>query len=158
MKRRAVLGTLAGSASAVFSGCGNPDGKPWRKLSFEDVELVETDDGWRLTFEIEKQHQASDDQEAFHDVRVHGYADDRSEVCTKRVGTVSGRHPGGDGLPVEITCSEPPTMLTYSAAESPCDEEVETILDIAIYREKHGWSLDRYSRDCDEGLPPEPRG
>lgn len=47
-------------------------------------------------------------------------------------------------------------MLTYSAEETPCDEEINTIIDIAVYEGDH-WLSDRCTRECSEGLPPEPR-
>lgn len=79
------------------------------------------------------------------------------EVCSKELGTITENYAGGNGLPVEMNCSSFPTMLTYSAEESPCDVEITTQIHIAVYEDGR-WLHDFYSRDCNEGLPPEPRG
>lgn len=63
-------------------------------LTFGDVQAEEPDDGWRVSFELQKQYQAPDEDGTFHDVRLHGYDDDRSEVCTKQLGVISENYYG----------------------------------------------------------------
>lgn len=157
-RRRTVLRYSGTSVLALLAGCGRPDRKPWRELTARDIQVEKIEDDWLVTFELVKLAQGPDDVEVFHDVRVHAYDRNRSEVCTKKLGTIAESYPGGNGLPVEMECTAPPTMLTYSAAESPCDEDVVTTITISVYDEEQGWSYDRYSRDCGEGLPPKPRG
>lgn len=157
VRRRDILAVLGTSAGALLAGCTEPSKGPWRLLTFGNVQVDETDEGWLVTFELQKQYRARDELGTFHNVRVHGYAENRSEVCSKELGTIERNYSGGDGLPVEMECSAFPTMLTYSAEETPCDEEVNTIIDIAVYEDGR-WLHDFYSRECGEGLPPEPRG
>lgn len=154
-QRRQVVRWLGAVAFVLLPGCGQPERAPWRELSFGEIQVEETEDGWVVTFELQKQHQGPDELKAFHDVRVHGYDRSRTEVCSKKIGTITEPYHGGDGLSVELECSEFPTMLTYSAAESPCDEEINTELAVATYDEADGWKVVTY-RGCNEGLPPEP--
>lgn len=156
VRRRTMLAYLGISAGTLLTGCTEQTREPWRMLTFGNVQVEEAEDGWLVTFELEKQYQAPDELGTFHDVRAHGYDENRSEVCMKEIGTITENYYGGNGLPVEMKCSASPTMLTYSAEESPCDEEINTIIDIAVYEDAR-WLHDFYSRDCNEGLPPEPR-
>ena len=156
IKRRTLLGFLGLSPGVVLAGCGEPRGEPWRQLSFGDLRVKKSEGEWLVTFELLKDYQAPDQLGTFHDVRVHGYDENRSEVCSKELGTIEENHYGGNGLPVQLECSARPTMLTFSAEESPCDKEIHTEIDIATYQEGR-WRLDYFSRECGEGLPPEPR-
>jgi len=156
LRRRILLRSLFGSATALLAGCGNPNSNPRRELSFGEVNTQETDSEWLVSFELVKKHQGPDDLTTFHDVRVHGYARDQTEVCSKTIGTISDRNGGGNGNFVEMRCSTFPTMLTYSVDESICNDEIATIIDIALYDEEDGWLSGRHSRECGEGLPPEP--
>lgn len=151
------MGYLGTAAGALLAGCGQPGQAPWRELSFRDMQVEETGDGWRITFELVKLAQAPDDLSTFHDVRVHAYNQNQTEICSEEIGTIAESYPGGNGLPIEMNCSVFPTMLTYGADESPCDEEVRTVISIAVYDEENGWSLERHARECNEGLPPNPR-
>lgn len=155
--RRLLLSLIGAGMATSLAGCGQPEREPFRRLSFQtDVDAEETEDGWLVSVELVKLHQGPDDLTTFHDVRVHGYDHDRAEVCSKEIGTIADRYPGGNGIHVEIECSAFPTMLTYSAAESPCDEEINTELGVMVYDDDDGWELTTY-RDCKEGLPPEPQ-
>lgn len=159
VRRRRLLATVGASLTVATAGCeGFPEpGGPWRRLSFSDIRAEEIEDRWVVTFELEKQNQSPDDLAGFHDIRVHGYDRDRTEVCSKRIGTIEDEYSGGNGLPVEMECSAFPTMLTYSVAESICADDISTEINIAVYREENGWLHDYHDRDCGEGLPPEPR-
>ena len=158
VRRRRLLATVGASLTVVTAGCeGFPEpGGPWRQLTFGTIQVEEEENGWVVSFTLRKQHQGPEDLKAFHDVRVHGYDRNRTEVCSKRIGTIEDEYTGGSGLPVEMECSAFPTMLTYSAAESPCDENITTTLSVAVYDEEDGWLVVE-GRDCGEGLPPEPR-
>jgi hypothetical protein len=120
------------------------------------VSTQETDERWQVSFGVVKLHEGPDDLTTFHDVRVHAYAHDQTEVGSKAIGTISDRHGGGNGIPVEMRCSALPTMLTYSVAESICNDEIITRIHIALYDEEDGWRWGGHSRECGEGLPPEP--
>lgn len=157
VSRRKFVGGCGVVIISGLSGCGNPDAGPFRKLLFRDVSVQETGDDWLATFEIVNSSRARDEFTTFHDVRVHGYSRDQAEVGMKHLGTVSDEWHEGNRMPVEMTCTGFPTMFTFSAQESPCDDEVRTVLAIAVYDDEHGWTHDRHSRDCGEGLPPEPR-
>jgi len=154
LRRRTLLASILGSVTPLLAGCGVGD--PWRELSFHDVSTQETDERWQVSFGVVKQHEGPDDLTTFHDVQVHAYAHDRTEVDSKAVGTISDRHGGGNGIPVEMACSAFPTMFTYSAAESPCDDNLQTLIRVVIYDEEHGWKVRGHPRECGEGLPPEP--
>jgi len=157
LRRRAFLGATSAIVSMGLAGCGNPNSAPVRKLSFREVNVEETDESWFVSFKITNTNEASDALAAFHDVEVHGYDRDRTEVCTEYVGMVSGDRHRGNGIPIEMMCSEFPTMITYSAAESPCDDDVRTVIKILIYDDENGWHTASNSRECGEGLPPENR-
>jgi hypothetical protein len=159
VRRRRLLATVGASLTVATAGCeGFPEpGGPWRQLTFGTIQVEEEENGWVVSFTLRKQHQGSEDLKAFHDVRVHGYGRDRTEVCSKRIGTIEDEYSGGNGLPVEMECSAFPTMLTYSVAESICADDISTEIKIAVYGEENGWLHDYHDRDCGEGLPPEPR-
>lgn len=132
------MGAFGSAVATLLAGCGQPDRGPWRELSFGELRVEETEDAWTVTFELQKQHQGPDDLATFHDVRVHGYDRNRSEVCNLEIGTISETDPGGNGLPVEMECSAFPTTLTYSATGSPCDNEIKTELAVAGYDGRDG--------------------
>lgn len=146
---------MGAAVSVPFTGCGQPGRSPWRELSFGEIQVEEMTDGWSVSFELQKQHQGPDELKTFHDVRVHGFDSEGTEVCVREIGTVSETYPGGHGLPIEMECSAFPTMLTYSAAESPCSEEINTELAVATHDDEDGWLVTTY-RQCNEGLPPKP--
>lgn len=156
-RRRDFIGSIGVSLVAWSAGCGNPDAEPFRMLLFRDISIQKTEEGWRASFDVVNNSQARDELATFHDVRIHGYSRDRTEVCVKDIGTISDRWHEGNRMSVEMTCSAFPVMITFEAAESPCDDEVRTVLAIAVYDDEEEWSHDRYSRNCGEGLPPEPR-
>lgn len=156
-RRQVLLATAGVGISTSLAGCGNPDSKPMRMLTFREVRTDKSDGDWLVSLQVVNKDEASDELGTFHAVEVHGYARDGEEVCSKSVGTVSTDRHQGNSIHVEMTCSGFPTMLTYSADESPCDEEVRTVIKIAVYDEENGWSLERHARECNEGLPPDPR-
>lgn len=158
IRRREVIGIVGLGISALSAGCGNPDAEPYRMLLFREVSIQKTKNGWQASFEVVNNSQARDEFTTFHDVRVHGYSRERTEVCTKQIGTVSDEWTEHNRMSVEMNCGAFPMMLTFSAQESPCDEEVRTVLAIAVFDDDFGWTHDRYARKCNEGLPPRPRG
>lgn len=154
--RRAFLGSIAGYGVISSAGCVEPQGDPWRELRFGHVEHEETADGWRVEYELVQESRTREEDRGFHNVRVHAYGPDRSEVGSKYLGHVIVLRPPGGGLSLSLTCSAAPTMLTYSADESPCDD-VDTEIGIARYDDDEGQWMTGYSRRCGEGLSPEPR-
>lgn len=157
LQRRQVIASTVGIVITTgLSGCGYQNTTPVRMLTFREVRTEETKSGWRVSFAAINKNEASEELGTFHNVRVHGYDRDRNEVCSKAIGTVSSNRHTENAINVEMTCSAFPTMLTYSATESPCDDEVRTVIHIAVYEDGDGWSLERSARECNEGLPPNP--
>lgn len=138
-------------AVTLLAGCSQREQKPWRQLSFGDIQIEETTHGAIVTLELEKVDRPPEKLATFHDVVVHGYDQHLTEICPKELGTITETYPGGNGLPIEMDCSAVPTMLTYSAVESPCDAEIVTEIKIAVYDEDRGWLHDYHDRECDEG-------
>lgn len=153
--RRTLLRSVGLGVLIPLAGCGNPDSTPMRMLTFREVRTSETDEGWLVSLDVVNRNEASDELGTFHNVELHGYGPSRTEVCSDEIGTVGPDRHQGNSISVEMLCSEFPTMLTYSAEESPCDDEVRTVIKVAVYEDGDGWSLERNARECSEGLPPD---
>lgn len=154
ISRRELLAGSTIGLGIILPGCSDfPEG---RRLTLDDLTVTEIDTGYRLEFVIEN-HNVRDDKEAdFHNVTVVGYIESGELVCERDVGDISHKFDNNDGKPAALECSRYPHLITFSASESPCDDDV--IIDIAVYDEDtDSWQLDMYSRECDEGLPPSPR-
>lgn len=158
MHRRRVLEIAGTTATIALAGCGNPASGPVRKLTFQSVSVEENSGDVIASVDVANVNVASEELAKFHDVKVHGYTRNGTEVCSKAIGTVPGHRGSNNPVSVETQCSAFPSTLTFSADESPCDDDdVRTVLKIAVYDEGNGWILGRHSRDCGEGLPPESR-
>ena len=119
------------------------------------IQIAEERNGsYRMEMEITKSATGSSDEwNTFHEVRVLGYTRSGELVCEKELGAVS--HDGQQTI--EITCSGFPYLLTFDAAESPCDEDTE--IKISTYQgvrtnAETDW-FSSHTRTCNEGLPPE---
>lgn len=148
---------MIGVAGALtLTGCyGASDYPRHRDLSFDGIRVVSSDPTGSVVRVTPEMSWAGDSKDwaTFHDVRLIGYSDSNEVVCQERLGNMVGR---GPMEPIQLTCSEPPVMLTYAADESPCEED--TLIGVAVYRTdpdgESYWWLDG-QRQCDEGLPPD---
>lgn len=144
----------ASGVTTVLAGC--PDYPAASRLALDNLAIQETDSGYVLDFVVENHNVRHNAEADFHDVSVVGYTKDGKVVCRKHIGNVTHEFDNNDGKPVALECSDFPHIITFTAAESPCEDDV--IINIAVYNDqKDNWLVDRYSRECDEGLPPNPR-
>ena len=94
-----------------------------------------------------------DDWGAFNNVTIQAYAEDGQLVCQTDVGILENDQ-NGKLEPVRFTCEERPTIIAFSADESPCDEDTE--IGYVYYRCNDGdcnWVSEE--RTCGEEFPPE---
>lgn len=154
--RRHVLRTASLVTIGSLAGCQG-DFPAGRILDVDRVSAELENGKWRVTVKIENINSAKDPSANFHGVTLLGYSEDRTQVCEKQIGTVSYRNDTNNGINVTLHCKKRPTVLTFEAEESPCNDTVS--LGIAVYSNRtEMWYLNRFTRNCDEGLPPEPRG
>jgi len=158
--RRTATHWLVGSLLVPLAGCGNPNAAPVKKLSIVDITVDKRNDYWQLSLDVGNTYQARDELAKFTDVTVLAYDRNRRRVCSEYIGNVTADDRTSTPISVEMSCPTFPTMITFDAAESPCDNEVRTVIRIAIHvkDEDYGdyWSMG-CRRRCGEGLPPKPR-
>lgn len=157
LNRRLAVEITAGGFFALLAGCVTPVDYPnSRALTASAISASESERGWQLTLTVSNSNTYGNHQADFHDVSVRVYSEQRELVCSKDVGTVSYQQDINNGIDVTLTCDGFPYLVTFSAAESPCEET--TRIDVLIYdRQVHGdyvWD-GTYRRECNEGLPPE---
>ena len=156
-RRRTLILSAAVATIGFLSGCSNPESEPVRKLSVNEIAIEETAEGWQVSVDVINIYEARDEVAEFHGVEVLGYGPDQTLVCSEHIGNVTAENSRSNPIYVEMSCSTFPTMITFDAAESPCDEEVRTVIKIFAYDNEYGWQQAMPSRECGEGLPPEPR-
>lgn len=152
--RRDILAIGGTTAIAVLSGCG---GRESRSVEIRNMTVKRENQMWLGKLELYLGETMENESEAaIHDITVLGYARNGQKVCSSNVGDLTKSDWVDDPKEVEITCSEFPDIITFSARESVCDGV--TSIPIVLYRpERETWAVDRYYRECEEGLPPEPR-
>lgn len=154
--KRTIIRTIGSISSISLAGCGNNRSTPVKKLTIADIQVEEKEQGWEVYLEVENTYEAADHLAEFTEVTVIAYSADRL-ACSEDIGTVTAENRASNPVSVEMACSEFPTMITFDAAESPCDDDVRTVIYIATYDQEQGWCLGCHARECGEGLPPEPR-
>lgn len=156
--RRTFVGTLSVAMYGLLSGCGGVEYPRNRSLGFTVVKIIEEQNGtYEMGVEFKKSATGSSDEwNTFHDVRILGYTRSGKLACEKKLGAVTR----DSQQKVELSCSGFPYLLTFDAAESPCDEDTE--LGIATYQAdatiEKSWQTKWHGgrpRHCDEPLPPE---
>lgn len=154
MNRRVFVRRFAVAFAPIMAGC-YPDYSAGSRLTIDEVTATESTDGYELTLVVENHNVRNNADADFHDVTVLGYGPDGALVCEKHIGTVSHEFDNNNGKSVTLECSKYPHQLTFTAEESPCEDDV--IIDVAVYRpDSESWLYDRYQRECGEGLPPTP--
>lgn len=103
---------------------------------------------------VENYNTMHDQRADFHDGRILGYDGNRQLVCEKRIGDVLGRKSVTHQEEI-LTCDRLPEILTFDAAESPCESDVEirVLYFDRVEDGEHIWD-GTHQRRCDEGLPP----
>ena len=157
MKRRVVLVGIAlvGVSHAGCSVTSPPRDNPDRLALYPTVS--ETPTTWELTVEVRN---VNDWDRGFRDVTVLGYDETGQRVCTAEVGDLdgdSGRRPT-----VTASCSSFPAIVTATAAQSPCDEDIAVeILYWVGTAEQRGTDPNENEivwkstvQQCNESLPP----
>lgn len=153
LTRRDIL-CLSIVPMSLSSGCVVADYPPHRVLSFRKVDRLE--DRSPVVYEVVPKSSAAgrdDEWGVFHGVRVVAFGADGLEVGSVGLGDVVANE---EHDPVELVCENAPVLMTFTAAEGPCDEGVE--LKIARVRREDGaerWQVTG-TRECGEGLPPKP--
>lgn len=156
--RRETLEITAGGLSALLAGCVTPVDYPnSRALTVSAISATESERGWRLNLTVSNSNTYGTHRADFHDVTVHVYSEAREPVCRKDIGTVSYTQDVNNGVDVTLSCDGFPHLVTFSAAESPCEET--TRIDVLVYDRRvdgeYVWD-GTYHRECNEGLPPQP--
>lgn len=152
-RRRTVLKTALG-LSVATAGCNKQNRDPVRTLTARDLAIESESSVQTATLRVANQSSFRDERADFSGVRVHGFRSDE-EVGATDVGDVTYHDDVNDGIPVSFECTSFPDLVTFSADQSPCDEDVRTVIDIATYSERDGWCIGCYTRDCGDGLPPD---
>ena len=155
--RRKAMHLMVGSLLLSVAGCGNPNATPVRILSIVNVEIDERDDYWQVSLDVGNTYQARDELAEFTDVTVLAYDRESHRVGSKHIGNVTAEDKTNMPITVKMRCSTFPKMITFDAAESPCDDDIRTEIDMWVYLEDGGYWSSACSRRCGEGLPPDPR-
>ena len=154
--RRSIITATGVCASSVISGCISYDDPavPNRDLSVGDISVEKTDEGgYHVEVAPRKSSLGPDDWGAFHNVTIQAYTENGHLICRTEVGILENDQ-DGKLEPVKFECGERPTIVAFSADESPCDEDTE--IGYVYYRCNDG-DCDWVSRErtCSEGLSPE---
>lgn len=158
MNRRYLLHSVTTGITASIAGCGGDytgDGTPEPRWGLTIIPSVRSTNGaWQSRITLRSEYSPDT---VFHDVTVHLYAKDGALITKGRVGEVDGVEE------VELLSDAFPSLITATAAESPCDERVN--IGIAYWNgtteERSStansvsdvWTFD--TRQCNESLPPE---
>lgn len=155
--RRDVLKITAGGLSTAGVGCVTPVDYPKsRTLTASAISASESESGWQLTLTVSNRNTYGSHQGDFHDVSVRVYSDDQEPICRKDVGTVSYRQDVNNGTEVTLSCDGFPQLVTFSAAESPCEEPTEIAVLVYDRRADGEYVWDgTLRRECNEELPPD---
>jgi hypothetical protein len=155
MKRRKLLNSSVVFITSLLAGCQGdyPAGKT---LALRRVSSKVENERWKANITVANDNVSNDSSAGFHDVTILAYSRHRELLCRKEIGDIAYDEGINNGVELTFTCSEKPYMITFDAAEGPCDEK--TFIEIAVYSsESDYWVLGRHTRDYGEGLPPEPR-
>lgn len=150
-RREILLSTTIGTLPTI-SGCA--DFPAHREISIGEISTTQIESGWNLEMTVVNDNTINTKEANFHDVKVHVYSQDRTEIGEGTVGELTHKHNVNDGKEISIKCQSFPYVVTFSAKESPCEKNTDVM--IGIYDGKHEgdfiWRTDY--RECNEGLPP----
>lgn len=155
MKRRNLLNSSVVFITSLLAGCQG-DYSAGKTLAVRRVSPKAENEKWEAEITVANDNVADDSSADFHNVTILGYSREGKLLCRKDIGDVTYDEGINNGVELTLTCSEKPDMITFDATEDPSDNK--TFIEIAVYSsESDYWVLGRYTRDCEEGLPPNPR-
>lgn len=151
LTRRSIIIATAVGGISTLAGCF-PENTPYRRLTARGINVDSREENPTLIVTVVNDNTIGDSEADFTNVSLLGYTNDGRLVCDQYIGRVSHEWTINNGTEVELECAEMPSVVTFDAAESPCDDN--TGIDGARYdEEQEAWILDQ-PRECGEGLPP----
>lgn len=154
-RRNILRGTPAIFSMTVLSGCGRllsvaDDSPSERTLWLEPGDLEQSDEGYVIHAEVnvflrgDKFAEAED--RGFHDVTVLGYAANGELICSKSIGDIPTEPTKEATRTIELQCRDVPKLVTFKAAESPCETDTTIHLMVRV-DEKPIWDTGSYFRN-----------
>ncbi|PSQ16865.1 hypothetical protein BRD00_09840 [Halobacteriales archaeon QS_8_69_26] len=150
MRRRTLLAGVAAGAASALAGCSGAI----RELRFSYVTQEETESGVRLEVGVSATTNVQGEKSDFRDVTAVGYTCEGRRVCFAEIGLVPGEASDEDPVVTTMECGTRPDAIALGARTGPCNEGVANF-PWALYRERDGWIVNGFDRQCKEKLPPE---
>lgn len=153
VSRRSVAKWIGCSVIIPLSGCQG-DFPSHRTLSTSGIQTEKINDEWRLNVTVVadltgRYHNTG--STPFNDVVLLGFSRGGSQICDTRIGDIPDTEMRYEEV-VTLRCTELPHYLTFTAEETPCDED--TTIERLVYDPTEE-VYTHEARECDGPLVPE---